>query len=345
MKKGISPLIATVLIIGFTVAIAAIIITFGTDFIKKLSEKTEEEAKLSELCSKVNFDIKRECIYGLNVETTIENIGTNIEGFVFRIYGTNKTNVEERKGLSTGGIKLYQINFDPKIHGIPRKMEVIPFVKVGNRIRMCDVYSEEDLFPCYRLSIITENLEEWDTQITNEGIIGAFPLEEKMSEILSGEELEKIKSLIENLDISEEEKENLLSLAGKIKLKDILSYLSELKIETFSENNLLVLPTEEIEVILTSPSFNIPKEVNYIHYKGYIKGNYTFEVISGDEKQIITNSSIDDFFKIDMPVELINEGLKGKRANVRIHYKGSPGKFLLISEICFAREKDEKCII
>jgi len=127
--------------------------------------------------------------------------------------------------------------------------------------------------------------------------------------------------------------------------RNILSYLSELEIETFSENNLLVLPTEEIEVILTSPSFNIPKEVNYIHYRGYIKGNYTFEVISGDEKQIITNSSIDDFFKIDMPVELINKGLKGKRANVRIHYKGLPGEFLLISEICFAREKDEKCII
>jgi len=35
-KKGISPLIATVLIIGFTVALAAIIITWGSGFVNKL---------------------------------------------------------------------------------------------------------------------------------------------------------------------------------------------------------------------------------------------------------------------------------------------------------------------
>ena len=35
-KKGISPLIATVLILGFTVALAAIIMTWGTDFTKKI---------------------------------------------------------------------------------------------------------------------------------------------------------------------------------------------------------------------------------------------------------------------------------------------------------------------
>ena len=35
-KRGISPLIATVLIIGFTVALAAVIITWGGRFILRL---------------------------------------------------------------------------------------------------------------------------------------------------------------------------------------------------------------------------------------------------------------------------------------------------------------------
>jgi len=40
-KKGISPLVATVLIIGFTVALAAVIMVWGQDFITGMVERTE----------------------------------------------------------------------------------------------------------------------------------------------------------------------------------------------------------------------------------------------------------------------------------------------------------------
>ena len=37
-KKGISPLIATVIIIGLTIVLAALVVTFGTNLVKKTTE-------------------------------------------------------------------------------------------------------------------------------------------------------------------------------------------------------------------------------------------------------------------------------------------------------------------
>ena len=44
-KRGISPLIATVLLIGFTVALAAMVMTWGSGFIKKTTEQTTVDDK------------------------------------------------------------------------------------------------------------------------------------------------------------------------------------------------------------------------------------------------------------------------------------------------------------
>ena len=61
-KKGISPLIATVLIIGFTVALAAIIITWATGFTRNIQSGVEETAGVQTACATdVVFDIKSVC--------------------------------------------------------------------------------------------------------------------------------------------------------------------------------------------------------------------------------------------------------------------------------------------
>jgi len=50
-KKGISPLIATVLIIGFTIVLAALVIQWGGDLFKGFQEETGKSAELSTKCS------------------------------------------------------------------------------------------------------------------------------------------------------------------------------------------------------------------------------------------------------------------------------------------------------
>ena len=51
-KRGISPLIATVLIIGFTVALAAVIMTWGKGFTESMTKGAEEGANQDIVCTR-----------------------------------------------------------------------------------------------------------------------------------------------------------------------------------------------------------------------------------------------------------------------------------------------------
>ena len=57
-KKGISPLIATVLLIGFTIVLAAVVIRWGGDFITDTTDTTACESDLAQACAtQVQFSI------------------------------------------------------------------------------------------------------------------------------------------------------------------------------------------------------------------------------------------------------------------------------------------------
>ncbi len=94
-KKGISQLIATVLIIGFTVVLAAVIISWGTGFIRKTQEDVDVSTEVELSCSKLTFDIaKVDCVDGtygiapnggnLSQITIKSNSNQDIAGFTFR---------------------------------------------------------------------------------------------------------------------------------------------------------------------------------------------------------------------------------------------------------------------
>ncbi|MCX6711503.1 MAG: hypothetical protein NT139_00490 [Candidatus Woesearchaeota archaeon] len=85
-KKGISPLIATVLLIGFTVALAAVIMTWGGGFVRDMTRNTEQSTQSALKCTQLDFKIQRASCTGL----TIENKGSvDIKSFVFRVYDTS----------------------------------------------------------------------------------------------------------------------------------------------------------------------------------------------------------------------------------------------------------------
>lgn len=68
-KKAISPLIATVLIIGFTIVIAALVITWGTGLFKKTVSETETTAEFSKVCSSSNIEVLD---HKLNPDNTLD---------------------------------------------------------------------------------------------------------------------------------------------------------------------------------------------------------------------------------------------------------------------------------
>ena len=87
-KKGISPLIATVLIIGFTVALAAIVITWGVRFTETTQENVARETDVGLTCSRLSFDIESVDCPGTSptsVDVTISsNTNQEIHSFIIR---------------------------------------------------------------------------------------------------------------------------------------------------------------------------------------------------------------------------------------------------------------------
>lgn len=114
-KKGISPLIATVLLIGFVVAVAAIVMVWGKGFIK---ERAEKEGALSQAqleCNLIEIEIDE------NYEVT--NIGSKtIGGFIVR----DGQVIKDQKPLAVLGVRSA---FGSQNYVLKSGDEIIPAVR------------------------------------------------------------------------------------------------------------------------------------------------------------------------------------------------------------------------
>jgi len=139
-KRGISALIAVVLILGFSVAVGAIVLTWGGGFIKNLQESTERSAEKQMTCSSdVRLDIRKIKFLGNKIELLIENVGKkDIEKFHLRIYGSDGVDsIEVNSSLSSFGISNYEVEFDPGKTGFVESVGVFPSIIYGNEIISC----------------------------------------------------------------------------------------------------------------------------------------------------------------------------------------------------------------
>lgn len=158
-RKGISPLIATVLIIGFTVALAAIIMTWGTTFSKGMQKTTESTTEEQLACAQdVVIDLSSACIEGSNIKLTIKNDGSkDLQRVSVRLYdsastvGTAKWEdivepinpVLTAYGLKTivlataagAGVDAVVSDLTPLTN--VRLAEIIPVIKVGEKELTC----------------------------------------------------------------------------------------------------------------------------------------------------------------------------------------------------------------
>src|SRR3989344_8249382 len=87
-KRGISPLIATVLIIGFTVALSAVVMTWGTSFVRTTTEQTAESSNLGIVCANLNYQISNvevDCTTKSITKIEVTNSGnTKLENVILR---------------------------------------------------------------------------------------------------------------------------------------------------------------------------------------------------------------------------------------------------------------------
>ena len=142
-KKGISPLIATVLIIGFTVALAAIIINWGTGFVRQTQVTTEQSANLQITCAQdVIFAISDACISGTDLVITVSNDGTqDIDEFIARVSNETTSAVGQ---IIIGGADPFNINSTtvptadiPNGVSRPSLVELIPRITLEGSQETC----------------------------------------------------------------------------------------------------------------------------------------------------------------------------------------------------------------
>jgi len=133
-KRGISPLIATVLLIGFVVAAAAVAMIWTKGFVGELQEKRGAEATARLSC---------ETDIGITVGTvesntvTVENLKGRIDGFLIVIYGPDGSDTfESTIGTDEGGIVDVPYEYDSGVIGglQTEKIDIIPRIKLGKGV-------------------------------------------------------------------------------------------------------------------------------------------------------------------------------------------------------------------
>lgn len=156
MRKGISPLIATVLIIGLVIVIATAIMLFGTEFVKKSTQRVDVQAEEKMIClEEVSFEIRSACYLNPSrLRVLVLNTGSkDIRKFYARFYKDPNTvsEVEKKQVVKAGNSAI--LNFDvPDI----KQVQLFPSVRHKFKTLVCsintvsygDSFRDTNLDPC-----------------------------------------------------------------------------------------------------------------------------------------------------------------------------------------------------
>lgn len=128
LKRGMSPLVATVLLIAFAVALGAMIMNWS-DSVSALGSPD---------CSGISIIINPYVCYAQNLlRISVQNTGKNVEALTFRVVDVNNNEVEFKHNsrIVEGEIfsKEYPFQMTAKT-----KVEVIPSVSYQEKVTECD---------------------------------------------------------------------------------------------------------------------------------------------------------------------------------------------------------------
>ena len=101
-KKGLSELITTVLIIGFTIVLAAVVMTWGGNFVRTLTEQQAETTTTATSCLQMKFDI---------VSATVATITSTSTPVTFKVTNNGDKTID-------GFISLVQHSADETSEGL-----------------------------------------------------------------------------------------------------------------------------------------------------------------------------------------------------------------------------------
>ncbi|HLD15325.1 MAG TPA: archaellin/type IV pilin N-terminal domain-containing protein [Candidatus Nanoarchaeia archaeon] len=133
LKRGVSPLIATVLLIGFTIAVVATVTLWNRTYVTELKQKQGaiSSSKLDCLTD-IAVTIKGVSLSGSSLDVDVENLKNDVDGFVFVVRGSKGQNsLEVLEPLSASEVKTFTVEFNVFEVGTPEVVDVIPKVFIG----------------------------------------------------------------------------------------------------------------------------------------------------------------------------------------------------------------------
>ncbi|MBS3155110.1 hypothetical protein J4404_01285, partial [Candidatus Woesearchaeota archaeon] len=262
---GISQLITTILIIGFTIILAAVIFTWSTGVFTGYQKTTAEKAKADLQCAQTFFNVKTACFVGKDLYINMENTGqTDISHFLVRFKG-KEVQPKTLDGLSKYSSIYKNIDIGKDRYKL-EEVELFPKVNVDGKEFVCEKSTKKEVKDCYTLLGLT-GANDFQTQsFTSSNAVVTSVLNPNANQI------------------------------GTITISDILLTNYELpqKFLVFSHiyNSIL---DNSYETIITSKSFEIPTkdEIITLSVYGEILGmNMETSLMKSDSDQDINNDEV-----------------------------------------------------
>ncbi len=152
-KKGISPLIATVLLIGFAIAIAILIWMWYGNIVNERTAKISAQGNGEIICSsQINYNIKSVCISDDNIIVKIENKGADINNFKITLTGDSSKIDTINVGTSIAKTQTKEISayMNTIKIGAVKKVSIIPVVNIQGLDSACLQKKQEstNIKPC-----------------------------------------------------------------------------------------------------------------------------------------------------------------------------------------------------
>jgi len=142
-KKGISPLIATVLIIGFTIVLAALVLQWGGDLFKGVQTDTAKTSEFKIACATklVGLELAAESgDDGLVLMMDNKNDYDSLVGARYRLYDENNAMIGGDEVIEEGGIGPFEVVYllleVPE--GVSGTVGVFPIILVKGEQKTCE---------------------------------------------------------------------------------------------------------------------------------------------------------------------------------------------------------------
>jgi len=142
LKKGVSPLIATILLIAFAVALGSVVMNWGLN----LSLGKADACRSVEIMLR-GIDLSDSCFGGVGqngyINFIIDNTGAaDVNGLVIWIIGDKGTRTFDLDNLLIKKGSLYdkkdkEVNYDFSKFGNIKQVQFIPKIKSGQTLEIC----------------------------------------------------------------------------------------------------------------------------------------------------------------------------------------------------------------